>query len=84
MTTIHNAKYTSKIIQNDVLDCLAEMVRSEIIEDVKDIMADETKDVSKKEQISFILRYYYSGVIKVSFFILNVQRGFMQQGLQKK
>lgn len=48
------------------------MVRSEIIEEVKNsevfsIMADETKDVSKSEQISFTLRYYYNGAIKESF-----------------
>ncbi len=72
LTSIHNAKYTSKIIQNEVLGCLAEMVRSEIIEEVKNsevfsIMADETKDISKREQISFTLRYYYKGAIKESF-----------------
>ncbi|KAL7374657.1 hypothetical protein ABVT39_004753 [Epinephelus coioides] len=33
LTTIHNSKYTRKTIQNEVLDCLAEMVRSEIIEE---------------------------------------------------
>ncbi|KAF7647820.1 hypothetical protein LDENG_00165990, partial [Lucifuga dentata] len=32
LTSIQNAKYTSKIIQNEVLGCLADMVRSEIIE----------------------------------------------------
>ena len=57
LTSINNAKYTSKIIQNEVLGCLAEKVCSEIIEEVKNsevfsIMADETKDVSKSEQIS--------------------------------
>lgn len=72
LTSIHNAKYTSKIIQNEVLDCLAEMVRAEIIKEMKQsetfsIMVDETKDVSKKEQMSFILRYYYNGAIKESF-----------------
>ncbi len=44
--SIHNAKYTSKAIQNEVLSCLADMVRSKIIEEVKQsevfsIMADE-------------------------------------------
>lgn len=27
LTSVHNAKYTSKIIQNEVLGCLAEMVQ---------------------------------------------------------
>lgn len=53
LTSIHNAKYTSKGIQNEVLSCLADMVRTKMIEEVKDseafsIMADETKDVKKK------------------------------------
>ena len=57
LTSIHNAKYTSKIIQNEVLGCLAEMVRSEIIEEVKNsevfsIMADETKDHWKNSALT--------------------------------
>ncbi len=44
--SIHNAKYTSKAIQNEVLSGLADMVRTKIIEEVKQskvfsIMADE-------------------------------------------
>lgn len=89
LTIIHNAKYTSKIIQNEVLDCLAEMVRSEIIEEVKEseffsIMADETKDVSKQEQISFILRYYYNGVIKESFLHFESAERLNAAGLTEK
>lgn len=30
-------------------------------------MADETKDISKKEQMSIILQYYYDGVVRESF-----------------
>nr|XP_054594234.1 zinc finger MYM-type protein 1-like [Nothobranchius furzeri] len=89
LTSIHNAKYTSKIIQNEVLDCLAEMVRSEIIEEVKSsqyfsIMADETKDVSKQEQISFILRYYYDGAIKESFLHFESAERLDAVGLTEK
>lgn len=45
-----NAKYTSKSTQNEILECLAEMVREEIIKEVKEsehfsILADETKDI---------------------------------------
>lgn len=45
---------------------------SEIIDKVKSsevfsIMDDETKDVSKSEQISFTLMYNYNGSIKESF-----------------
>nr|XP_054594271.1 zinc finger MYM-type protein 1-like [Nothobranchius furzeri] len=89
LTSIHNAKFTSKVIQNEVLDCLAEMVRSEIIEEVKSsqyfsIMADETKDVSKQEQISFILRYYYDGAIKESFLHFESAERLDAVGLTEK
>uniref|UniRef100_A0A672I3S2 TTF-type domain-containing protein n=1 Tax=Salarias fasciatus TaxID=181472 RepID=A0A672I3S2_SALFA len=72
LTSSHNAKYTSKTIQNEVLDCLADVVRTEITEEVKNsevfsIIADETKDVKGKEQISLVLRYYYNGAIQESF-----------------
>uniref|UniRef100_A0A669BDB9 TTF-type domain-containing protein n=1 Tax=Oreochromis niloticus TaxID=8128 RepID=A0A669BDB9_ORENI len=67
-----NALYTSKTIQNEIVSCLAEMVAEEIIREVKDsgqfsVIVDETKDVSKSEQISFIVRYYYNGAIHESF-----------------
>ncbi|XP_025761795.1 zinc finger MYM-type protein 1-like [Oreochromis niloticus] len=67
-----NALYTSKTIQNEIVSCLAEMVAEEIMQEVKDsaqfsVIVDETKDVSKSEQISFIVRYYYNGAIHESF-----------------
>lgn len=31
------------------------------------VIADETKDVQKKEQMSLVLRYYYNGLIYESF-----------------
>ena len=60
-----NAKYTSPQIQNEVLQILADMVRKQIMEEVKTngqfaLIVDETKDVSKTEQISFVLRYFYN------------------------
>lgn len=67
-----NAKYTSKNIQNEILETLAEMVHLDIIKEVKQsevfsIIADETKDLQKKEQMSFVVRYYYNGTINESF-----------------
>lgn len=51
-----NAMYTSKTIQNEILQCLAGMVKDNIIKEVKEsqqfsIIVDETKDIQKKEQI---------------------------------
>ncbi|KAL3997012.1 hypothetical protein ACER0C_009668 [Sarotherodon galilaeus] len=61
-----NAKYTSNTIQNEVMECLSEMVREDIIREVKEceyfsVIADETKDLKKTEQLSLVLRYYYNG-----------------------
>nr|XP_054607093.1 zinc finger MYM-type protein 1-like [Nothobranchius furzeri] len=72
-----NAKYTSKTIQNEILECLAGMVKKEIIQEVKkskqfSVIVDETRDVQKKEQIYFVLRYYYSGVVHESFLEFEV------------
>lgn len=58
-----NAKYTSHQIQNEMLDTLAEMVRSTLISKVKEsqvfaLMSDETKDIKRREQIPLVLRYY--------------------------
>ncbi|XP_062853960.1 zinc finger MYM-type protein 1-like isoform X2 [Trichomycterus rosablanca] len=74
---VKNAKYTSKTIQNEILECLAAMVKEEIIQEVKtskqfSVIVDETKDVKKKEQISFVLRYFYNGVVHESFLEFEV------------
>lgn len=51
-----NAKYTSHHIQNEILEVLAEMVRKDTVEEVKQsgvfsILADESKDLKKQEHI---------------------------------
>ena len=58
-----NAKYTHPSIQNEILNVLAsatlEVVSKQINSAVYfSIMADETKDVSKTEQLSVIVRFY--------------------------
>ena len=57
-----NAKYVHHDIQNELIHIMASMVREKISEEVRQaqhfaLMVDETKDVSKKEQISIVLRY---------------------------
>ena len=67
-----NAKYTSPTIQNNIIAIMASQVRSSICSSVHkagfySIMADETKDLSKKEQLSIIVRYVESVTVKERF-----------------
>ena len=57
-----NATYTSSVIQNQVIDVLADQVRQKIIWKVHrakwfSIIADEVTDVSNKEQLNLVVRY---------------------------
>ena len=70
-----NAHYLSPQIQNELLDCFADVLRSDIIaqameSDFFSIMADETTDQSKVEQLSLCIRYLHknknSGVLDVA------------------
>ena len=66
------------------------MVRSSIINEVKEsgvfsVMADEIKDTKKKEQISFVLRYYYhQGAVKESFLHFESADRLNAAGLTEK
>ena len=58
----NNAKYTSKVVQNDLLKAAGDVVIKQITDEIKDaegfaVIADEARDVSKKEQLSLCLRY---------------------------
>lgn len=71
-----NAMYTSSLIQNEILEYLANLVREEIIQEVKEsevfsVIADETKHLTKKEQLSLVLRYYDNGAVQESFLDLH-------------
>ena len=57
-----NAIYTSPKVQNDLLHIMAGIVRKEIALAVQNagvfsILADESKDISKQEQLVIVLRY---------------------------
>ena len=56
-----NATYTSGDIQNDMLDTMADAIRNKITANIKkagiySILADETIDCSRKEQLSIVVR----------------------------
>ena len=57
-----NAIYTSPNIQNTLINILGDMVRNVICNGVREagffsLLADETKDSSKREQMSVVVRY---------------------------
>lgn len=57
-----NAKYTHHSIQNELFDIMSKLVLESNAQEVKEakyfaILADETKDISKTEQLSIIVRY---------------------------
>lgn len=67
-----NAKYTSKTIQNELIDVIGKAICNEIIEEVLEarfytVIADEVTDISNKEQLSICLRYVHNSVIKEVF-----------------
>lgn len=58
-----NASYRSVGIQNEIINICADVIREDIIKEVKaaraySILADETADISGKEQLSIGLRYF--------------------------
>ena len=61
-----NAKYTSNDTQNDLLKCASNIVLRYITNEVRiayqfAIIADETRDISKVEQLSICVRYVSRG-----------------------
>lgn len=84
-----NAKYTSNTTQNEILRSLANMVREDIIQEVKasevfSILADETKDLGKKEQLSLALRYYFNRAVHKSFLAFQQVTQLDAEGLRDK
>lgn len=84
-----NAKYTHHNIQNEIINIMANMIRSEISDEVKvskhfALLVDETKDVSKTEQISVVVRYMYQGKIYESFLGYTAAEGLNAPALLVK
>ncbi len=89
LKAVGNAKYTSNTIQNEILECLSDMVRESIISEVKEnkyfsIIVDETRDLKKKEQLSLVLRYYYNGAVHESFLDFKQATELDAEGLTQK
>jgi len=82
-------RYTSKDIQNEILSVMADMVREHVIDEVKQsvyfsVLVDETKDVSKKEQLSFVLRFFANGDIHECFVDFKPATGLDAESLSEE
>jgi hypothetical protein len=71
-TLPNNAKYTSPQIQNEIFSIFYKMIHNKINDELKkcqyfSIIVDETKDITKVEQLSVILRYYLDGIVYERF-----------------
>ncbi|KAL4122422.1 hypothetical protein QTP88_014753 [Uroleucon formosanum] len=61
-----NAKYTSPQIQNEMISIFNQIILEKIIFELQScnyfaLIVDETKDISKTEQLSVVVRYYIQG-----------------------
>ncbi|XP_066952484.1 zinc finger MYM-type protein 1-like [Macrobrachium rosenbergii] len=68
----NKVKYTSPKIQNEIFGLLAQMIREEISEELSSntyfsVMIDESRDISKKEQLSAVVRCVYKNNIHEEF-----------------
>ncbi|KAL4090749.1 hypothetical protein QTP88_025526 [Uroleucon formosanum] len=64
--------YIGKNIQNELLDCIGSVIKSQIVKNVQNsgyysIMFDETSDISCVEQLSLTLRYVINNEIHEDF-----------------
>ena len=67
-----NAMYTSKTIQNELINITGSRIQSDILREIKQakfytVIADEVSDVSNKEQLSIAIRYVLNGIVHESF-----------------
>lgn len=70
--TSSRATYIGKNIQNELLDCIGSVIKSQILKNVQNagvysIMFDETTDVSCIEQLSLTLRYVINNEVHEDF-----------------
>jgi hypothetical protein len=71
-TAASNATYISKTIQHDIIKATGNVIRDKILHRLQTaqfftLMADETTDISKKEQMSLCVRYIDEGIVREDF-----------------
>lgn len=60
--TLDDIQYKSPAVQNELLDIMGSIVQRQLLTDIRkaknySIMADDTSDVSNKEQMCLVIRY---------------------------
>lgn len=83
----NNAKYTHHSVQNALLRIMSRLVLDEIATELSEakyfsIMADETKDLSKKEIVSICIRYLFNDAIHEEFIGLEEAENLSATGLK--
>ena len=61
-----NATYVSSVFQNEVIEAIGKIIRRKIVDGIKTsryftLLADETRDVARSDQLSICLRYVALG-----------------------
>ena len=84
-----NAKYIQHDIQNKLLAIIAEIIRKDIASEVMEaehfaLMVDETKDVSKQEQLPIVVRYLHEESIHEEFLDFTAAEGLNADSLTSK
>ncbi|XP_068114995.1 zinc finger MYM-type protein 1-like [Hyperolius riggenbachi] len=75
-----NARYTHHSIQDELINIMARLVRQEITSEIShagvfSIQVDESKDIAKNEQLSFVMRYVYNDKIHEEFIGFHQAQG---------
>lgn len=71
-TSHKNASYLSPLIQNEIISTYNKLILKQLVDNVNKvkgftILADETTDISNKEQMSLCVRYVYNKTIREDF-----------------
>lgn len=85
----NNAKYTHHSIQNALLYIMANEVKNRIYQEVREaeyfsLLADESKDLSTKEQLSIAVRYLHKGTIHEEFLCMEELESLNAEGLSSR
>jgi hypothetical protein len=80
-------KGTSKTVQNELLECMLEVCREKIKEELNEaqfvaLMADETTDVSEHFQVVIVYRYEMNGSVHQRFWDVLIRKDRVLQKFQ--